>query len=140
MLFLTTVCLTLGFAFGSLGIAWVILWMLVAGDSPAQQKWISAEEKDYIDHALALDRGAGVAPPTPWRHVLASPRVHAICATHFATSWCYYTLLTAAPSYIRDVLELDIAVNGLVSAMPFLLQWGLMLVAGPLADRLRMVG
>ena len=38
--------------FGSLGLIWIICWFLFASDSPDTNKFVSQEEKDYINGAL----------------------------------------------------------------------------------------
>ena len=45
---------------------------------------------------------------TPWKSILMSPAVWAICAAHTANNWGFYTMLTCLPSYLKNVLKFDI--------------------------------
>ena len=56
---------------------------------------------------------------TPWRHILTSPRVAVICAAHMANNWCFYTLLTSGPKFLRDVYKFDLSANGAISTVPY---------------------
>jgi hypothetical protein len=52
-------------------LAWCLFWMLFVGDSPAQCKRISAEEKNYITHSLKgqISEEGSKHPRTPWLRV-----------------------------------------------------------------------
>nr|CAD7257590.1 unnamed protein product [Timema shepardi] len=41
------------YLFGGLGLLWCVAWFFLAADSPASHKWISQEEKLYIEASLA---------------------------------------------------------------------------------------
>lgn len=57
----------------------------------------------------------------PWRHILTSPRVAVICVSHMANNWCFYTLLTSGPKFLRDVYKFDLGANGAISTLPYVL-------------------
>ena len=44
----------------------------------------------------------------PWRSILFSPAVWAIVAAHFCQNWGYYTLLTTLPTYMKNVLGIEL--------------------------------
>ena len=43
------------FLVGISGITWSVLWLALVSNSPAKQRWISAEELHYIERSLADD-------------------------------------------------------------------------------------
>ena len=78
--------------------------------------------KDYITDSLARERGALTVDRTPWCHIWSSPRVWGIVIAHFAQNWSFYTLLTETPSFLRDILHFNLSENGMLSALPYVMQ------------------
>ena len=46
---------------------------------------------------------------TPWKSILTSGAVWAICAGHVANNWGFYTMLTSLPSYMKNILKFNIS-------------------------------
>ena len=93
------------YVFGGLGCVWYALWMTLFSSSPAEDKWISAEERTYIEanlsppaesgkaaggnvwtqgddvekESLIADSSAGddATPPVPWKSIFTSSAVWA---------------------------------------------------------------
>jgi len=125
------------YVFGVLGIFWFALWMYLVSNSPATCRFIKSEEKDYIQWSLARERGSLTEGSTPWCNIWTSPRVWAIVIAHFAQNWSFYTLLTETPSFLKDILHFNIKENGFLSALPYVLQWIIIITSGLVADYLR---
>jgi len=122
------------YLYGTAGIIWFVLWMVFVSDSPEQHKRISGEEREYIVTMLEKERGGQAGVSTPWCHIWASPSLWAIVMAHTAQNWFFYTLLTETPTFLSQILHFDIKQNGFLSALPYLLQWILIILSGLLAD------
>ncbi|XP_055339779.1 sialin-like isoform X2 [Paramacrobiotus metropolitanus] len=125
--------------FGGLAFIWYAGWLYFAYDSPSVHPRITPTEKqfilDSIGHAQPLMTTA--VPQTPWRQILTSLPVWAICVGNFGHNWGFYTLLTNIPSYLGKVLHYNIQSNGIISAMPYLAMAVVMQLAGWMGDVLR---
>ncbi|XP_049776012.1 vesicular glutamate transporter 2-like isoform X2 [Schistocerca cancellata] len=65
--------------------------------------------------------------PTPWISIFTSLPVFASIVATLSLCWGYYTLLTEIPTYMSNVLGFDIASNGLLSALPYVVNCALSL-------------
>lgn len=59
-----------------------------------------------------------------------------LITVHSAHNWGFWTLLTEMPTYMKNVLELDIKKNALLSALPYLCMWIASMVLSPISDYL----
>ena len=48
-------------------------------------------------------------PPVPWVSILTSMSFWAMATAHFTYNWGFYTLLTALPKYMDEVLHYDLS-------------------------------
>ncbi|CAG2217366.1 SLC17A5 [Mytilus edulis] len=62
---------------------------------------------------------------------------YAIVVSNITCDWGLYTLLTYIPTYMNDVLKLDITTNGLFSSLPYIVFWATVFCGGWLADFFR---
>ena len=151
--------------FGSLGIAWAVAWYAWYRDRPEDHPDVNAEELAWIrqEHAVtrpiegraaavrqaqgapSLSRGEPAARPlkgrdgvegTPWRALLTSRNLYAICAMYFAFGYGLYFYFTWLPTYLIKVLGFSLLSGGLFAALPFLLAGIADLVGGWLTDYL----
>ena len=133
-------------AFGTLGIAWAAAWYAWYRDRPEEHPDVNADELAWIRQ----DRGpeppaTDVARPfkdrghvegTPWRALLASRNLYAICAMYFAFGYGLYFYFTWLPTYLIRVLGFSLLGGGLFAALPFLLAGIADVVGGWLTDAL----
>jgi len=124
------------YIYGNLGLIWFACWTAFCFNDPDSHPRISAGEKDYINSSLGKGSRPKI-PPTPWKYVLTSVPVWALIFTHACFNWTFYTLLTETPSYLADILHFDIAENGFISALPYLMEYVIIVLGGLLADHLR---
>eukprot|EP00105_Crassostrea_gigas_P039163 XP_019923311.1 PREDICTED: sialin [Crassostrea gigas] len=99
---------------GSTSSLWVVLWMVLTSDSPEQHKRISDVERLYIRQSLqntVHKKGPGKKLKVPWKSIFTSMPVYAIIMSNIASDWGGYTLLTNIPTYMKEVLKLDITSN-----------------------------
>ncbi|XP_061194089.1 sialin-like [Saccostrea echinata] len=121
---------------GIVNTIWVVLWMLLTSDSPEGHKRISHIEKLYIRQSLknTAHKEEGKDLKVPWKNIMTSLPVYAIVISNVACDWGGYTLLTNIPTYMKEVLKLDITSNGFYSALPYIGFWGVINIAGISAD------
>ncbi|GFT85486.1 hypothetical protein NPIL_605171 [Nephila pilipes] len=121
------------YVIGFAGIAWFILWCICITDTPLTHPFISQQELKYIisDQKIALNTKL---PPIPWIKILTSVPFLAVVIAQIGQDWSLYTVLTDLPTYFATVLHFKIEKNGFLSSFPFLLQTGVSLVVGFVAD------
>ena len=73
---------------------------------------------------------------TPWRRLLASPNLWAICAMYFAFGYGLYFYFTWLPTYLIRELRFSVMSGGLFAALPFVLAGMADLFGGWLTDAL----
>lgn len=118
---------------GTVALSWLLPWLLVASDHPADQRFITAEEVLWIEASAANRRGVATKS-LPWRLIFTDSAVWAYCYCNFVNSWKFFTLLTCLPQFLKDVLHFDIAANGFISMLPYLGNFLTQFAAGWLAD------
>ena len=124
------------YVFGATGCMWAIAWFLLCHNFPSDHPRISLAERRYIEMSVESCT-ASEKSPVPWTKIAASLPFWACAVAHFANNWGYYTLLTCLPKYIHDVLQFDMTKNGILSGLPYIATWLLMIGGGQLADWLR---
>jgi MFS transporter, ACS family, glucarate transporter len=118
-------------AFGAIGLLWAVMWVRWYRDDPAEHPAVNPEE-------LALIRRDGeratLHAGTPWRQLLASRSVWAICAMYFAYGYGLYFYLTWLPTFLIRELGFSALGGGLLASLPFLLAGIADVVGGWLTD------
>ncbi|XP_071509215.1 sialin-like [Diadema antillarum] len=123
------------YIYGSCGVVWVIAWCFLGYSSPAEHPWISVEEKKYLEEGLRLSGSKGKVS-VPWAKMLTSPTMWVLVFTHFSHTCGIFTLLVNLPLYFSDGIRVPIEQAGVYSALPFILQFVVMIAASYLTDRL----
>jgi sugar phosphate permease len=118
--------------FGTLGLVWAAAWYRWYRDRPAEHRDVNAEELAWIEQ----DGAAGAADATPWRALLASRNLYAICGMYFAFGYGLYFYFTWLPTYLIRELGFSMLAGGLLSALPFALAGLADLGGGWLTDAL----
>ncbi|CAD7015093.1 unnamed protein product [Ceratitis capitata] len=125
---------------GALGLIWSAVWFVFGASTPKECKYISEGERMLISKSLQ-QTGTNIAEcketqPIPWRQICTSRPFLVLILSQCASSWCFWTLLTQIPSYIKSVLGKDIQSNAFYSALPYLSMLVLSLALCPLASYL----
>jgi MFS family permease len=120
--------------FGCLGVVWAAGWFAWYRDRPEEHPAVNREELAWIqqDGAPVDTRGDG----TPWRGLLRSRTLYALCGMYFAFGYGLYFYFTWLPTYLIKVLGFSVLGGGLFAALPFLLAGIADIVGGWLTDRL----
>lgn len=118
---------------GAAGLLWSVLWYIFGGNSPSEHGSISAEEREFIESSLGRhDHSKKIV--TPWKAIFTSAPMIALIIAHSCHNWGFWTLLTEMPTYMKNVLGLDIKKNALLSSLPYLVMWILSMVFSPISD------
>ncbi|XP_046357865.2 sialin-like [Haliotis rufescens] len=119
---------------GAGGLIWFVLWQLLTANNPATDPRISSRERDYIVSNIDISYKENVA--TPWRAILTSKPVIGCLVIHMVSDWVDYSLTTSGPTYMHEVLHVNIYENGLLSSVPHLARGLSTVLVGMLADLL----
>jgi ACS family glucarate transporter-like MFS transporter len=133
--------------FGLLGIVWGAAWFRWYRDRPAAHPAITPEELAWIQQDRAADGVGILATPTrtrpareggatPWRALLASRNLYAICSMYFAFGYGLYFYFTWLPTFLIKELGFSLLAGGMFASLPFLLAGLADLGGGWLTDRL----
>ena len=105
--------------FGVFGLGWAFVWFRSYRDRPSDHPDVDREELTWIqqDEPAPPASHAG----TPWRRLLASRNLYAICAMYFAFGYGLYFYFTWLPTYLIRELHFSLVSGGLFASLPFLL-------------------
>src|SRR5256712_11406286 len=104
--------------FGTIGIVWASAWYVWYRDRPEEHPSVGHEELAWIrqDGAVKQHRA-----PTPWRALLTSRNLYAICGMYFAFGYGLYFYFTWLPTYLIRELGFSLLGGGVFAALPLLL-------------------
>src|SRR5262245_7266828 len=128
--------------FGALGLVWAAAWYAWYRDRPEEHPSVNAEELAWIrqdsrpDEGVVTNHDGRVSHSTPWRALLTSRNLYAICAMYFAFGYGLYFYFTWLPTFLIKVLGFSLLSGGLFAALPFLLAGIADLAGGVLTDTL----
>ncbi len=120
--------------FGVLGLAWSVAWYRWYRDDPATHPGVTPEELAWIRHdSSAAEREVHAVP---WRRLLTSGNLYAICGMYFAFGYGLYFYFTWLPTYLIRVLGFSELAGGLLAGLPFLLAGAANIAGGWCTDTL----
>lgn len=120
--------------FGAVGVLWAAAWHAWYRDRPGEHRGVDEQELAWIEQDGA--RPDERASSTPWRKLLTSRNLLAICAMYFAFGYGLYFYFTWLPTYLIRVLGFSLLAGGFLAALPFALAGLADLLGGLLTDRL----
>uniref|UniRef100_A0A6B2EEN1 Putative inorganic phosphate cotransporter n=1 Tax=Phlebotomus kandelakii TaxID=1109342 RepID=A0A6B2EEN1_9DIPT len=123
---------------GVIGVIWTALFFAFGSNSPEVDKRITDEERTFIQESLGQETNTEEIKKlqTPWKRIFTSLPFISLIVAHSAQNWGFWTLLTEIPTYMKNVLEMDIKKNALLSALPYLVMWLGSFVFSPISDYL----
>jgi MFS family permease len=86
--------------FGVVGFVWAAAWYRWFRDDPAQHPAVSASELEHIRSGRLPD--SGEHGRVPWRIILRSRSILALCGMYFTQSYGFYFYITWFPTYLRN--------------------------------------
>jgi sugar phosphate permease len=125
---------------GAIGLVWAAAWYVWYRDSPGEHPAVSLTELAWIEQDRRgqggrdrLDTQDGHAS-TPWRAIIGSANLWAICAMYFTYGYGLYFYFTWLPTYLIRVLGFSVMSGGLLASLPFLCAGIANLAGGWLTD------
>lgn len=107
---------------GSLGFAWLVLWLLVY-QTPDQHKWLGEEERKLIIEGQrfgnATDSLAEPATVLGWRELLRYRQVWSIVLARFLTDPIWWLYISWLPKYLADARGFSLVKIGLFAWVPY---------------------
>ncbi|XP_032517569.2 putative inorganic phosphate cotransporter [Danaus plexippus] len=119
---------------GVVGVIWTVAYIFLGAATPSTSKMISPQERMYIESSLGHIGGANKKLSTPWKAIFTSLSFISLIIAHCGQNWGFWTLMTEIPSYMKQVLGVDIKANGVMSALPYLAMYLLSFPLGFLSD------
>ena len=95
------------------------LWWFLVEDRPADAKWLSRPEREYIETALAQDE-ADAPPAAGFRDVLRSSVVWRLVVVYFLIQVGFYGLNLWLPHLVTTITGGSHTLVGLVTAIPYI--------------------
>ena len=118
---------------GSIGIVWAAAWYAWFRDDPLRHPSVTSAELAWIQQDGAVSSDSERAA-TPWRAILRSRNVYAVCAMYFTYGYGLYFYFTWLPTYLIKVLGFSVVSGGLLSGLPFVFAGAANLAGGWLTD------
>jgi ACS family glucarate transporter-like MFS transporter len=108
--------------FGAFGVVWAVWWYRSYRDRPSEHPDVTREEIAWIHQDMPEGQPFLTAhEATPWRRLLTSPNLYAICAMYFTFGYGLYFYFTWLPTYLIRELKFSLLAGGFFSSLPFLL-------------------
>lgn len=117
-------------------VIWAFIWWRLADDRPAQAKWLSQQEKDDLQAALAAEQ-VGLKPVKNYAEAFRSGKVITLSLQFFLWSVGVYGFVLWLPSILKQGAQMDMIEAGWLSSLPYLAAVIGMLVVSWFSDRLQ---
>jgi len=106
---------------GALPFLWLLIWWVMIDDHPAQARWISAPERDYLVNTLRQE-SSELEPvrPEPYLRVLLRPQVLVMVAIYFLLNTGNYGYLFWLPSALESAQRMSHLLVGILFSIPYI--------------------
>jgi sugar phosphate permease len=127
---------------GVVSLALIFVWLPLVSDRPADAKWISAAERDYLVTTLAAEKAeqsaafktAPGAKPS-YAELLRNPYLWLMIAIYFCYAVGLYGYLLWLPTLLKSLTRASLTNVGWLSVAPMVLAVGGLYLFGALSDR-----
>ena len=116
-------------------VAWAIFWWFLASDRPAEARWLAPSDAAAIQERLDAEQ-RDIRPMHNYWAAFRDARVILLSLMYFCWSIGTYGFVFWLPSTVKQASGLNIAMTGLLCAIPYLLAVGTMIVVSFWSDRL----
>uniref|UniRef100_A0A7E4W365 MFS domain-containing protein n=1 Tax=Panagrellus redivivus TaxID=6233 RepID=A0A7E4W365_PANRE len=112
---------------GMLGFVWVMLFFMLASDSPMDSKFLTEGEKSFLyqeneKYHTTFKQRKQTGQKLPLARMLLSKAVFAVVVTQMIFGFTNTLMQMYLPAFLRDVLQLDLKKNGVFTAVSFFVQ------------------
>lgn len=112
------------------------LWYMLVADSPEVHPTISKDEREFIQKSLGNSVSKEKQFP-PIGKILTSIPFLALALLHYGSLWGLFFLMNAAPMFMVQALNFNLAKAGVLAALPPLARLLAGFAFGALGDRIR---
>jgi len=131
------------FGEGLISLATIFVWFPLISDHPADAKWISREEKDYLVTTLAAEKAERVAAAAKqsgratwsYKEILANKHLWLLTAIYTCACTGQWGYIFWLPTLVKKLTKASLTNVGLLSALPFIAAIGGLYIFGALSDR-----
>jgi MFS family permease len=121
---------------GALPFVWLLVWLMSIDDVPSQAKWISNEERLYLEKTLAAEAtDAKSQERVSYIAALLSPQVLILTVIYFLRNFGSYGSLFWLPTALGNAKKLSDLTLGNVITIPYVLAAILMIVTAKSSDK-----
>jgi sugar phosphate permease len=123
---------------GALPFLWLVVWWYFISDHPHQARWISAEERDYLESTLRRE-SSELQPvaPEPYLRALLRPHILLMVGIYFLDNCGNYGYLFWLPSALGNAKKMSNVQVGFLFAVPYLVTAIGMVLISRHSDRTR---
>lgn len=116
---------------------WAIVWWFVVADSPKTAKWVSTEERTYVEQTLAADEAAKPVSTrtSSYAGALKDPRALLLIVIYFCWMSGFYGFSLWLPTVLKQLTNGSSALVGWLTAIPYLFALVAMIVVSRWSDR-----
>lgn len=122
---------------GLLSLLLMFVWLPMISDKPEDAKWISDEEKEYIQSKIRQEKEnfAGSSGKIPMKRVLSDLTLWKLIAIYFCYQTGIYGFVLWLPTLIKRLTQTGMVEVGILSALPYLAAIAGMYFFAKLSDR-----
>jgi ACS family glucarate transporter-like MFS transporter len=124
------------FVSGILGIFWCVAFYPWFRDEPAQKKFVSADERNYIESGRGAIEDSHKFDVRDWSLLFSSPSLWAMALYYFCGGIGWSFFVSWMPLYMKEVQGVTFEASEWSSAFPLLCGGIACLLGGALSDRL----
>lgn len=107
---------------GALPFAWLLVWIAFLNDHPHQARWISTEEREYLETRLRREsEELEPASPEPYLRALLRPQVLVMVVIYFLLNSGNYGYLFWLPSALESAKKLSNLQVGFLFSVPYII-------------------
>ena len=120
-----------------LGLIWAVLWLIFVHDRPAQSRFVTRAEADYIHAGQTPTPGqaAEAGATVPLLACLKRPAVIALGVALFGINYTLYIFISWMPTYLHDIMGVDMKQMAIAAMLPWIGGFVGYIGGGWLADR-----
>jgi ACS family glucarate transporter-like MFS transporter len=118
--------------FGSVGLFWAVAWFIWFRNDPRDHAGVNRAELALLGNLTPHPHGGRV----PWRSMLRSRSLGALCVLYFGIIYGWYFYLTWMPDYLQRAHGFTRERAATFAALPLLAMAGAVFAGGHLSDRL----
>jgi sugar phosphate permease len=125
-------------ASGLVPFVWLVLWVIFIEDSPSKAKWISPQERDYLERTLAGEReAAGSRRRGSYLKTLLQPQILVMVAIYFCFIFGSIGMVFWLPTVLAKAVHGSNLTVSILYVVPFVVGAVIMVVNSLHSDKVR---